>query len=224
MIDRSQFSLEGGSLTATTIGVRHTVVPPSTLTDRYARALTFSSAIHAARQHEHPEDAAMAHLLGASSLVLQCGGEEELAIAALLHDAVEHCGGLSRVADIRARFGERIAGVVLGCSRVADDESHAGSDFHQHSQARLQQLAASHPDTLLVCLAVATERARTMATDLQAGLVRGPLHETPTQLANYYEECLRIGRRRGMPTRLTSALALAVDALLATGAESLEIG
>lgn len=192
-------------MTATTIGIRHTVVPPTALTDRYARALTYSAAIHAARQHENPSASAMAHLLGASSVVLQCGGDEDLAIAALFHDAVAECGGLPRAAEIRDRFGDRIGDAVLGCGRVTDDETLVGATDRERYGARLRRLADSDADTLLVCLAVATDDARSRAVQ----------HGTADDLADYYENCLRIGLHRGAPRQLTAALSLAVDGLLA---------
>lgn len=199
-------------MTTTTIGVRHTVVPPTALTDRYARALTYSAAIHSPHQHDNPSHSAMAHLLGASSVVLQCGGDEELAIAALLHDAVAACGGLPRVVDIRTRFGDRIADAVLGCGLVGDDEALAGATETQRYAARLQRLTDSHPDTLLVCLAVATDDARTLALRFGA----------PAAIVGHYEDCLRVGLHRGAPQRLTAALSLAVDGLLDSG--NLDLG
>ncbi len=39
-----------------------------------------------------------------------------MAIAGLLHDAVEDQGGESRLADIRNRFGDRVADIVRACS------------------------------------------------------------------------------------------------------------
>ena len=58
----------------------------------------------------------VSHLLAVCSLVLEDGGSEDEAIAALLHDAVEDGGGRARLDDIRRRFGDRVADIVWGCS------------------------------------------------------------------------------------------------------------
>ena len=47
----------------------------------------------------------IAHLMGVASLVLEAGGDEDLAIAALLHDVVEDCGGAPMLKEVRRRFG-----------------------------------------------------------------------------------------------------------------------
>jgi hypothetical protein len=63
----------------------------------------------------------IAHLLAVAATVLEYGGCEEVAIAALLHDAVEDQGGEPRLAHIRNRFGGRVAEIVRSCSdSVAD--------------------------------------------------------------------------------------------------------
>ena len=58
----------------------------------------------------------IAHLMGVASLVLEAGGDEDLAIAALLHDVVEDCGGAPMLKEVRRRFGTRVAKVVEGCT------------------------------------------------------------------------------------------------------------
>ena len=58
----------------------------------------------------------IAHLLGVCALVLEDGGDEDEAIAALLHDAAEDQGGLKTLEEIRRRFGEQVAAIVDGCT------------------------------------------------------------------------------------------------------------
>src|SRR5262249_14285809 len=58
----------------------------------------------------------VAHLLAVAATVLEYGGDEELAIAALLHDSAEDQGGEARLDDVRNRFGEHVATIVKGCS------------------------------------------------------------------------------------------------------------
>ena len=51
-----------------------------------------------------------------ASLVLQYGGSEDEAIAALLHDAAEDQGGRPTLQGIRRKFGNHVAAIVEGCS------------------------------------------------------------------------------------------------------------
>ena len=62
----------------------------------------------------------MAHLLAVAALVLESDGDEDEAIAALLHDAVEDQGGTATLAEVRRRFGDRVAEIVWGCSDAGD--------------------------------------------------------------------------------------------------------
>jgi len=58
----------------------------------------------------------ISHLLRVAGIALEYGADEDEAIAALLHDAVEDGGGKARALEIRQRFGDRVAAIVEGCS------------------------------------------------------------------------------------------------------------
>src|SRR5215213_7468738 len=83
---------------------------------RFEEALEYATRVHALQTRKGTAIPYVAHLLGAASLVLEDGGDENQAIAALLHDAVEDQGGAPRLADIRARFGDDVARIVKACS------------------------------------------------------------------------------------------------------------
>jgi GTP pyrophosphokinase len=88
---------------------------------RFRRALGYAARIHARQFRKGTARPYIAHLLGVASMVLTHGGDEDEAIAALLHDAVEDQGGQPRLADIRRKFGTRVARIVEGCTD-ADSE------------------------------------------------------------------------------------------------------
>jgi (p)ppGpp synthase/HD superfamily hydrolase len=71
----------------------------------------------------------MSHLLGVSSLVFEAGGDEDEAIAGLLHDAVEDAGGLPRLEDVRARIGMKFAKVILAFADSTDEEWKEQVDY-----------------------------------------------------------------------------------------------
>src|SRR5512135_2043427 len=94
---------------------------PWPLTARFDEALVYAAHAHEGHSRKGTAVPYLAHLLGVCSLVLEDGGSEDEAIAALLHDAVEDAGGAGRLAAIRRRFGDRVATIVAGCSDTDQD-------------------------------------------------------------------------------------------------------
>jgi (p)ppGpp synthase/HD superfamily hydrolase len=86
------------------------------LGDRFTDALVYATELHARQRRKGTDVPYIAHLLGVTAIVLEDGGDEDEAIAALLHDAVEDQGGQPTLAAIRERFGEQVAEIVLGCT------------------------------------------------------------------------------------------------------------
>jgi (p)ppGpp synthase/HD superfamily hydrolase len=86
------------------------------LTDRFDRALLYATHVHGGQVRKGTSTPYVAHLLAVTATVLEYDGSEDMAIAALLHDAVEDQGDEPRLADIRNRFGDRVADIVHACS------------------------------------------------------------------------------------------------------------
>ncbi|MEI8132902.1 MAG: HD domain-containing protein, partial [Leptolinea sp.] len=86
------------------------------LKDRFKEALCYATDLHAEQIRKGSGVPYVAHLLGVASLVLEYGGSEDEAIAALLHDAVEDQGGQKTRQEIAQRFGENVAQIVDGCT------------------------------------------------------------------------------------------------------------
>ena len=91
---------------------------------RFLRAVRICCRKHKGQTRKASTIPYIAHLMGVASLVLEAGGDEDLAIAALLHDVVEDCGGAPMLKEVRRRFGSRVAKVVDGCTD-ADTDSQA---------------------------------------------------------------------------------------------------
>ena len=89
-------------------------MPP--LGPRFDDAFAYAARLHAAQKKKGTPTPYLAHLMSVTALVLDDGGTEDEAIAALLHDAVEDQGGRERLDEIRARFGASVAAIVEGCS------------------------------------------------------------------------------------------------------------
>src|SRR5581483_712539 len=83
-------------------------------TPRYAEAVAWAAELHGSQVRKGTSIPYLTHLLAVSSLVWEHGGDEEDAIAGLLHDAIEDTDATA--ADIEARFGAKVATIVLACS------------------------------------------------------------------------------------------------------------
>jgi (p)ppGpp synthase/HD superfamily hydrolase len=84
---------------------------------RYIEALQWAAQLHLRQHRKGKEVPYISHLIAVSALVWEDGGDEEQAIAALLHDAIEDAGVSAE--QIAARFGERVARIVVDCTDTA---------------------------------------------------------------------------------------------------------
>ena len=145
------------------------MTPPATLTDRFDRALLYATHVHGGQLRKGTGVPYIAHLLAVAATVLEYHGCEDMAIAALLHDAVEDQGGEPRLADIRNRFGARIAEIVRACSDSVADTS-AGQpkeDWRLRKTRYVEHLGTADQDALLVSLADKVHNARSILRDLR---------------------------------------------------------
>ncbi len=89
---------------------------PLTTTDRFVSAMGYAYQVHNGQRRKGTGVPYIAHVLGVAAIAMEYGADEDQAIAALLHDAAEDGGGEATLAEIRARFGDAVADIVLGCS------------------------------------------------------------------------------------------------------------
>jgi (p)ppGpp synthase/HD superfamily hydrolase len=86
------------------------------LSSRFVKALGYAAELHGRQIRKRTQRPYIGHLLSVTATVIEYGGDEEMAIAALLHDAVEDQGGAPRLREIRGKFGKRVAHIVAGCT------------------------------------------------------------------------------------------------------------
>lgn len=89
------------------------------LTERYLDALRLAYKLHSGHFRKHKHVPYLSHLMSVSSLVLENGGSENEAIAALLHDAVEDQGGRATLNLIKDQFGPDVSSLVEACTDAA---------------------------------------------------------------------------------------------------------
>lgn len=132
------------------------------LDDGFTTAVGYTIAAHAGQRRNQSPVPYIAHPLAVCSLVLEAGGDEDLAIAALLHDTAEDHGGRQRLTDIRVRFGARVAAIVEGCTDSLDDPK---PPWRVRKERYLEHLRQASDDVLLVSVADKLHNARSVLID-----------------------------------------------------------
>lgn len=130
---------------------------------RFRRALIYAARIHAKQFRKGTSRPYVAHLLGVTSIALTHGGDEDEAIAALLHDAVEDQGGRPRLRDIRRKFGGRVARIVEGCT---DSDTEPKPPWLERKKKYLERLRNAHASVRLVAAADKLYNAGEILEDL----------------------------------------------------------
>jgi (p)ppGpp synthase/HD superfamily hydrolase len=132
------------------------------LSPRFEEALVYAARLHADQLRKGSPIPYVAHLMGTASIVLEYEGSEDEAIAALLHDAVEDQGGDPTLQEIRRRFGETVAEIVVGCT---DSWTIPKPPWQERKEACLKHLPQSSPSILLVSCADKLYNARSTLKD-----------------------------------------------------------
>jgi GTP pyrophosphokinase len=132
------------------------------LSARFDRALTWAAQMHVAQVRKGTAIPYISHLLAVCSIVLEYGGDEDEAIAGLLHDVVEDQGGVIARERLRILFGERVVGIVDGCT---DTDQQPKPPWRARKDAYIAHLAAASPSVLLVALADKLHNARSILRD-----------------------------------------------------------
>jgi (p)ppGpp synthase/HD superfamily hydrolase len=134
------------------------------LTQRYADALQLAWRLHDGQLRKGTPIPYVSHLLGVSGIALEHGANEDEAIAALLHDAVEDAGGLPTLELIRTRFGDAVAEIVDGCT---DAYVEPKPKWRPRKEAYLAHLAEASPSVRLVSASDKLHNARSILADLR---------------------------------------------------------
>lgn len=145
------------------------------LTERFDGALAYASAAHRDQVRKGSRIPYVSHLLGVASIAIENGADEDQAIAALLHDAVEDQGGLVQLREIRARFGERVAAMVLDCTDDLENSKSSAltpterkREWRERKESYIAGLSQKPQASLEVSVADKTHNAAAINTDLRA--------------------------------------------------------
>jgi len=148
-------------------------------------------------------------------LVIEAGGDEDQAIAALLHDAVEDQGGLPTLATIRHMFGDRVANTVESCSDSTTSNPSEKLPWRARKDKYLEHLRSANGDALMVSAADKLHNARAILADYRE------LGEELWKIFNaskaeqlwYYSALVDVLQETMAPKRLVTELRRVVDEL-----------
>ncbi|MBN1267755.1 MAG: HD domain-containing protein [Anaerolineales bacterium] len=132
------------------------------LSQTFQSALQYAFSLHQKQRRKRSGVPYFSHLMAVCALVLEDGGSEDEAIAALLHDAVEDQGGQSTLSEIQEKFGSNVAEIVAACS---DSYSFPKPPWRQRKEAFLNSLSEVPPGALRVILADKIHNLQTIFHD-----------------------------------------------------------
>ncbi len=135
------------------------------LSQRFEDALVYAARLHAKQIRKGTTIPYVSHLLSVASIVLEHGGNEVEAIAALLHDAIEDQGGAETREEIRRRFGDAVVSIVDGCT---DAEVIPKPPWKERKEQYIARLSHASPSILLVSAADKLHNARAILGDYRA--------------------------------------------------------
>jgi (p)ppGpp synthase/HD superfamily hydrolase len=183
-----------------------------TLSARFEQALVYACIAHAGHLRKGTTVPYISHLLIVAGTAMEHGADEDEAVAALLHDAVEDAGGQPRLNDIRTRFGQRVADIVSGCT---DTDVMPKPPFEERKRAYIDHLL--HEENRSVLLVSASDKLANVRAILQDYREIGEelwkrFNGGRTGTLWYYRELANTFQKRG-PARLALELSLAVTEL-----------
>jgi GTP pyrophosphokinase len=132
------------------------------LTSRFEEAAIFALRLHAKQLRKGTETPYAAHLLSVASITLTHGGNEDEAIGALLHDAVEDQGGAPTLEEIRRRFGDNVAAIVEGCT---DTDVVPKPPWRARKETYIAHVRKASPSVRLVSASDKLDNARAILAD-----------------------------------------------------------
>lgn len=165
---------------------------------RLAAALSYAEELHRGQRRKKTGAPAFSHLMSVAALVMENGGDEDLAIAALLHDGPEDCGGQVVLDQIRERFGDRVARIVADCT---DTMELPKPRWEPRKKKYLQHLKTVSDDSLLVSLSDKVHNARSILEGYrqEGEIIWDRFTATREQAFWYYDSLLEIFQQRVTP-------------------------
>jgi (p)ppGpp synthase/HD superfamily hydrolase len=130
---------------------------------RFRRALMVADELHSGQTRKGTDIAYVSHLLGTCAIALEFGADEDEAIAALLHDAIEDTEPPERGRQEVATFGERVLAIVEACT---DTDVRPKPPWLKRKRRYVEHLKTADRSALIVSASDKLHNARTIVTDV----------------------------------------------------------
>ena len=134
------------------------------LSRQFEKALVYATRAHGDQTRKKTGIPYIAHILGVTAIAMEYGANETEAVAALLHDAVEDCGGVKRLRDIEKKFGKMVTKIVDGCT---DTYETPKPPWRQRKEAYLAHLKNSNSATRVVSASDKLHNTRAILAELR---------------------------------------------------------
>jgi GTP pyrophosphokinase len=134
------------------------------LSPKFEEALIYATRAHGGQLRKKTRIPYIGHLLGVTAIAMEYGANETEAIGALLHDAVEDCGGPARQREIEEIFGEEVGEIVAGCT---DSDQMPKPPWRERKEKYIAHLETASPSTRLVSASDKLHNARAILHNLR---------------------------------------------------------
>jgi (p)ppGpp synthase/HD superfamily hydrolase len=177
--------------------------------------MAYATELHKDQTRKSTTITYISHPFGVASLVLEANGDEDQAIAALLHDIPEDRGGEPRLLEIAEMFGARVEKIVRGCSDSLVEDPAKKADWKERKEAHINHLNDADMDTLIVTAADKAHNARSIATDLQnqGASLWDRFNGKREDIIWYYESVYAVLDHRKVTSALLTPLRNAIDVM-----------
>lgn len=178
---------------------------------RLGAAFALTISVHGDQRRKGDGVPYLTHLMAVSALVGEFGGDEDLMIAGLLHDALEDQPHRITLAEITERFGWRVARVVEGCS---DCRAKPKPPWEDRKHAFLERLPLQGPDVRLVTAADKLHNATSLVRAVRdQGDAAWAVYNAPKQRQCWYLRSCVTALRSGWSHPIVDALDATVSEL-----------
>lgn len=183
------------------------------ISERFQNALLAAVEFHRTHYRKGGSIPYISHLMSVTSIVMENSCDEDMWIAALLHDAVEDGGGEITLKQIRESFGERVARLIMDCSDDIPGAEGIKAPWIGRKMKFMEKIPTMETASAMIVLADKIHNIRTLRIDFE--LHGDAVFErfTAGKIGSlwYYQKMLEIlSARKDLPEILVKELELDV--------------
>jgi HD domain-containing protein len=167
------------------------MIKPLQTSDQFSDVFQFAETMHRQQVRKGTTVPYLSHVMAVSALVMENGGNLDQAIAALLHDVVEDCGGTPVLNEIRTHFGDTVANIVQECSdSILDTPTEIKAPWRIRKEEYIKSIASKSDNAMLVLLADKFHNSSALIRDLKrlGSQVWDRFNATPDESIWFYDE------------------------------------